>query len=273
MLAGAGVREPRRQAAAMWAWLSGSTVGQTWLARGEAPDAGLRERFHEAVERRIGGEPLPYVVGMAGFRNLEIEVDSRVLIPRPETEGLVDQVLQWAEDRSRWGLVADIGTGSGCLAIALAVEGKFERVVATDISEQAVIVARRNVERISPEVPIEFRGGPFCEPLADQQFDVIVSNPPYVSEAEFEALEDSVRLHEPRDALVSDEGGMEHITQLLEGASQHLFPFGLLALEVDSRRADEARELAIRNGWGHARIERDVFGRPRYLLATREQTK
>lgn len=269
-LAQAGVREPRRQAAAMWAWLSGSTVGQAWLARENIPNAKLRERFCEAVERRIAGEPMPYVVGMAGFRTLELAVDSGVLIPRPETEGLVDHVLQWASAHSRWGCVADIGTGSGCIAIALAVEGRFERVVATDVSEPALSVARRNVGRLSPAVPIDLRSGPMWQPLANERFDVVVSNPPYVSGSEFESLEDSVRLYEPRDALVSDEGGMEHIGLLLEGSAEFLLPFGLLALEVDSTRADEARRLALRHGWSNARIERDLFGRPRYLLATRE---
>lgn len=269
-LASAGVQEPRRQAAAMWAWLAGASVGQVWLGRGSTPEPELLGRFRGAIERRLTGEPLPYVVGMAGFRTLELEVDSRVLIPRPETEGLVEHVLDWARRHSRWGVVADIGTGSGCIALALAVEGCFTRVVATDASAAALAVAQRNVERISPPTPVLLREGVLWEPLEGERCDVIVSNPPYVSEAEFDELEPGVRLFEPRQALVSQEGGMENIRQLLAGAGDYLVPLGLLALEVDSERAEDTRALATEQGWSRVCVEQDLFERPRYLLATWE---
>ena len=270
-LADAGVHEARRQAAAMWAWLAGTSVGQVWLGRRETPECELLARFRGAVERRISGEPLPYVVGMAGFRTLELEVDSRVLIPRPETEGLVEHVLAWARQDSRWGVVADIGTGSGCIALALAVEGRFTRIIATDTSASALAVVRNNLERIDPEVPIVLRAGSLLEALEGERCDAIVSNPPYVSEAEFEALEPGVRLFEPRAALVSQNEGMGHIRQLLMLAGHHLKPLGLLALEVDSGRAEEAGALAREHGWSHVRVEQDLFGRPRYLLAIWER--
>jgi release factor glutamine methyltransferase len=208
---------------------------------------------------------------MAGFRTLELEVDSRVLIPRPETEGLVEHVLAWARQNSRWGVVADIGTGSGCIALALAVEGRFSRIIATDTSVSALAVVRNNVERIHPEVPVVLRTGSLLEAVEGERCDVIVSNPPYVSEAEFGALEPSVRLFEPREALVSPNGGMGHIGQLLELAGHHLKPIGLLALEVDSGRAEAASALAQEHGWSHVRVEQDLFGRSRYLLATWER--
>ena len=255
----------------MWAWLAGSTVGQVWLERPETSQAGIVQRFLAAVERRIAGEPLPYVVGMAGFRTLELEVDANVLIPRPETEGLVERALAWGTRASRWGSALDMGTGSGCIALSLAVEGDFDRVVATEVSAAAMAVARKNVERVAPRVPVEIREGSLWEAVSGDRFDVIVSNPPYVSETEFEALEPSVRRFEPRLALVSPEGGMEHIRQLLDGAREHLLPRGLLALEVDSGRAETARTLATEFGWGRVWIEHDLFGHPRYLLATREQ--
>ena len=139
-LANAGVHEARRQAVAMWAWLAGTSVGQVWLGRGKAPEPELLGRFRGAIERRISGEPLPYVVGMAGFRTLELEVDSRVLIPRPETEGLVENVLAWAKHHSRWGVVADIGTGSGCIALALAVEGLGAEIYAVNYNEEDLYI-------------------------------------------------------------------------------------------------------------------------------------
>ena len=269
-LATAHVREPRRQAAAIWAWLENTTVGEVWLRRIGAAEPAAVERFRAAIQRRIGGEPMPYVVGRAGFRTLSLAVDRRVLIPRPETEGLVDHVLAWARDHNRCGAVADIGTGSGCIALALAVEGRFERVVATDVSDDALAVARENLALIGPAVPFELRQGALFEPLADESFDAMVSNPPYVSESEFAELEDSVRLFEPRSALVSDGDGMGHTEALLAGAGAYLANGGLLALEVDAARAERTRQVALDLGWSDVRIEHDLFGRPRYLLANRE---
>jgi release factor glutamine methyltransferase len=269
-LATAKVREPRRQAAAIWAWLENTTVGEVWLRRIGPAEESAVERFRAAIQRRAGGEPMPYVVGQAGFRTLSLAVDRRVLIPRPETEGLVDRVLAWARGTGRCRAVADIGTGSGCIALALAVEGPFERVVATDTSEEALAVARENLALIAPVVPVELRQGVLFEALADERFDAIVSNPPYVSASEFEALEDSVRLFEPRSALVSDGDGMMLTEALLAGAGAYLATGGLLALEVDAARAERAAQVALELGWSEVRIEHDLFGRPRYLLANRE---
>ncbi len=270
LLATAKVREPRRQAAAIWAWLENTTVGEVWLRRIGAAEPDAVERFRAAIQRRAGGEPMPYVVSRAGFRTLSLAVDRRVLIPRPETEGLVEHVLAWARGTGRCRAVADIGTGSGCIALSLAVEGPFERVVATDTSEDALAVARENLALIAPGVPIELRRGALLEPLAGERFDAIVSNPPYVSASEFAALEDSVRLFEPRSALVSDGDGMGHTEALLAGAGAYLATGGLLALEVDAARAERTRQVAFDLRWSRVRIEHDLFGRPRYLLANRE---
>jgi release factor glutamine methyltransferase len=170
--------------------------------------------------------------------------------------------------------VADIGTGSGCIALALATEGAFSRVVATDESSDALAVAAANGERIRPRTPVEWRRGPFLVPLGADVFDAVVANPPYVSETEFAALDSGVRDFEPRGALVSGEGGMCHIRTLLTGAAAHLTPGGLLAMEVDARRGEVALQLAETAGWRAARLESDLFGRPRYLLAhTAEATR
>jgi release factor glutamine methyltransferase len=223
------------------------------------------ERFRDAVERRAEGEPLAYAMGTAGFRTLDLRVDRRVLIPRPETEGLVQRVLDWAEAEGRHGIVADIGTGSGCIALSLAVEGSFSRVIATDTSAKAMAVAADNAAAVKSDTLVDFRVGEFFEPVRETTLDAIVTNPPYVTGGEFEDLDDGVRLYEPRDALVSPENGMWHIRRILEDAMDHLNPGGLLVLEVDARRADPAIDIAGRNGWS-AKIEKDVFDRPRYLL-------
>jgi release factor glutamine methyltransferase len=213
-------------------------------------------------------------VGKAAFRTLELALTPQVLIPRPETEDLVGQVLAWAAARhpgGPWGTVADIGTGSGAIALALAVEGEFERVIATEVSPDALDVARSNLEAVKPRTPVELRLGPFLAPLLHEQVDVIVANPPYLTTAEYEALGADVRDHEPRLALDGGPDGLAPYRVLFAGAGRVLVAGGLLALEIDSRRPDQMLALARAARWSDARTLDDVFGRPRYLLATNEK--
>ncbi len=229
------------------------------------------------MARRAQGEPLAYATELAGFRTLDVKVDRRVLIPRPETEGLVELVLAWGGEEkgplASWGVALDLGTGSGCVALSLAVEGRFHRVVATDVSADALAVARENLAQVRPPVPVELRQGSLFRPVAGELYDVIVSNPPYVTEDEFARLDTGVRNFEPPEALVSGEDGLELTRCLVEHAGAHLAPGGLFALEVDSSRADTVLELARVAGWRAARLEMDVFGRARYLLATMESNQ
>jgi release factor glutamine methyltransferase len=264
-LARAGVPEGRREAVRLWSGLSGESAGAVWLARRRATDPAVLGRFETALRRRANGEPLAYVIGRAAFRTIEVTVDARVLIPRPETEGLVEHVLRWSAGRSG-GIAADIGTGSGCIALALAVEGRFDRIVATDCSPEAAAVARDNVRRVAPTVPVEIRLGEFLEPLAGQHCRVIVANPPYLTAAEWEALTPDVRAYEPRTALASGVDGLDATRALLTQAPARLEPDGLLALEVDERRAHSVADLARAAGW-RVTVYEDVFDRPRYALA------
>ncbi len=272
-LAAAGYDDARHEAGLLWAGLHGRSVGEVWLERDREVPHHHAAHYAEAVERRAAGEPLAYVVGAAGFRTLDVGVDPRVLIPRPETEGLVGLVLERTRarfGRDSWGTAADIGTGSGCIALSLAVEGMFERIVATDASAEALTVARDNVRRIAPATPIDLRCGDLLVPLEGERFGTIVSNPPYVSEPEARALPASVREHEPLGALVSKDDGLAQTRCLLEAAGDYLIDGGLLAVEVDSRRADRVRALAERAGWTNCQIHWDLFGRSRYLLTTKE---
>jgi release factor glutamine methyltransferase len=275
-LARAAIAAPRREAQALWAAVAGGGMkrGEVWLARDRAAGPDMVRRLREALERRVAGMPFAYAVGRTGFRTLELELDQRALIPRPETEGLVDLVLRWARARQttlpplgREGVVADIGTGCGCVALALAVEGPFERVVAVERSGPAAALARTNVGRIAPPVPVEVREGDLLAPLKAERCRAIVANPPYLSEAEYRALDASVRRFEPREALVSGGDGLEATRALLAGGRALLEPDGLLALEIDERRAARVRELAREFAWSQARVYEDLFGRPRYLLA------
>ena len=265
----AGVLNPRRESTALWAAVDGRSPGDVWLDRESRAGPEVTERFWAAVGRRVEGAPFPYAVGRAGFRSLDLLADPRALIPRPETEGLVGLVLEWAANRGgdRRGLAADVGTGTGCIALALAMEGDFAGVVATERSAGAAALARENVARVAPAVPVEVREGNLLEPLAGARYRVIVSNPPYLTEAEYEALEPSVRAFEPREALASGPDGLAATRGLLAGAAPLLEPGGILAFEIDERRGDEVRRLAHEHGWRRIGIHDDLFGRPRFALA------
>jgi len=278
-LGAAGLPRPRREATMLWAAVAGGGTkpGDVWLQQDQEPAAELVERFGRAVERRSSGVPFAYATGRTGFRTLDLRLDPRALIPRPETEGLVDLVLAWSRrlQRATWnvqrggraGVVADVGTGCGCIALALAVEGRFERMIAVERSAEAAALARENVALVRPSVSVEIREGDLLAPLAGQRYSAIVSNPPYLTEVEYAALDPAVRLFEPREALVSGVDGLTATRALLAGARALLEPGGFVALEIDERRADQVRALALRYDWSRVALYDDLFGRPRFLLA------
>ena len=268
-LARADVREPRREAASLWGACTGVSPGDAWLHRDRPAAPATRERFWRAVRRRVDGEPFAYAVGVVPFRTVSLALDRRALIPRPETEGLVELVLKETRDggRGTGGVAADIGTGSGCIAISLAVEGTFERVIATDISPDAAALAKENVARVQPRTSVEVRIGDLVEPLVGERCRVIVANPPYLTEAEWDALDPGVRDYEPKGALASGPDGLQATRALLDATPAMLEPGGLLALEIDERRAEAVRSLALTAGWGRIDIHQDLFGRARYALA------
>ncbi len=253
--------------AAVWAAVSGMTVGDAWLRRDEPKAPELVTRYRDAVAQLARGVPFAYAVGSAGFRTLDLKIDRRALIPRPETEGLVELVLA----RCSSGLAADIGTGCGCIALSLASEGQFERIIAVEQSAAAAALARENLKRVAPRTPVEIRAGNLLAPLIDtgERFRAIVSNPPYLSAAEYEDLDPSVSRHEPREALVSGADGLDATRALFAGAAALLEPGGLLALEIDERRAAAVRALGTCDGWNVA-LHADLFGRPRYALSIKE---
>src|SRR5207253_231850 len=220
-LADAGLPNPRRETTALWAAIAGKKPGDVWLSREESPPPELVARFGEAVARRARGVPFAYAVGRVGFRTLDLKLDPRALIPRPETEGLVDLVLRWTRGtageggRGKGGAVADIGTGCGCIALALATEGEFERVIAVERSAAAAALARENVALVRPRVPVDVREGDLLAPLAGVRCRAIVANPPYLTEPEYATLDGAVRDFEPRAALVSGVDGLDATRTLL----------------------------------------------------------
>jgi release factor glutamine methyltransferase len=233
----------------------------------------VRARARLAVDRRAQGAPFAYAVGRANFRHLTLEVDERVLIPRVETEHLIDLVLEeTGQGRERGGVLVDVGTGSGCIALALATEGRFARVYGTDISLDALAVARANVAsfRRSLRAPIDLIHGSLLGPLQDVRCRAVVSNPPYIALMEAEVLPASVRNWEPAAALYSGGDGLTLTARLVRQAASVLEPDGLFAIEVDARRASLAAELVAGERRFHdVRVELDLAGRERFVLARR----
>jgi release factor glutamine methyltransferase len=222
--------------------------------------------YREAVRRRLRREPLQYITGRAHFRELELWVDARVLIPRPETEILVGAVLHRAGAAAS---VLDVGTGCGAIALSLALEGNFSRIVATDQSADALAVAGENAARAGLAGRVELRQGALWEPLGDdERFDVIVSNPPYVAESERPALAPEVREWEPAVALFGGADGYAVLDGLITGAPARLRAGGLLALEVGATQAREvARRAEATGAYQEIDVERDLVGHERVVLA------
>jgi len=261
-----GVAHPRREALRILGDLAGGEAGAALLhPERTAPDV-LRERAIAAAERRANGEPIAYVTGRAGFRHLDLVVDSRVLIPRPETEQLVELVL----DAAPGGLVVDVGTGSGCIALSLAAEGRYAGVVGIDRSDAALQVARANGLRLG--LAVEWLEGDLLDRVRGRSFDAVVSNPPYLSAEEYRGLDSSVKAWEPEAALVSGDDGLGATGRLLRDAPHVLRLGGFLALELDHSRAAATAALAAAAGWQAVTVTKDLFGRDRFLTARREPT-
>jgi release factor glutamine methyltransferase len=269
LLSVAGIAEANAEARDLVAAVAGK--GRFWPRLNAdvpmTPD--LAGRALSAAERRARGMPFAYAVRRAAFRHLTLMVDERVLIPRQETEQLVDLVLR--QRRRTGGVVADVGTGSGAIALALASEGTFERVVATDVAADALAVARENAGALPQgSTPVEFRAGNLLSPLAGERLDVLVSNPPYIALDEAPALPASVRDWEPVPALFSGGHGLYATGRIIEGAPALFCSGGLLALEVDCRRALQVTELVASSGaFTDIQLHQDLMGRDRFVLATR----
>ena len=231
-------------------------------------------RFHSMLERRSAGEPLQYVVGSWGFRTLDLMVDRRVLIPRPETEVVagwaVAETGRLAADRGagREAVVVDLGTGSGAIALSVAVECPQSRVFATDVSADALAVARANLAGLGRAAArVSLHQGDWFEALPGAlrgSVDVVVSNPPYIGTSE--ELPSVVADWEPPVALWSGPAGHEAVEKVIGGAGQWLRPGGALVLEVASHRAQETADMAAATGFTDVRVERDLAGLERVVI-------
>lgn len=260
----------------LYALVTTSTSSMAWLEREKPCPSYLRCKLLEAAERRAVGWPQQYAAGRANFRGHWLSVDQRVLIPRPETEGLVDLVIDQLSHAPRptphLPVVADVGTGSGAIAIALALEARVGGVIALDISADALNVAMANAAALGAKERISFRRSDLLLGLLDDTVDVVVSNPPYVATAEWQRLEASVRDYEPRLALDGGPDGLEPTRRLAAEARAALTPGGLIALEIDERRAAATLDALRRTGFESLEAVHDLTGRPRYVLGRQPET-
>ena len=237
-------------------------MSRAWLlGHGEAPLAAqAHERFETLLARRLAGEPLAYLRGRHGFWSLDLEVTPDVLVPRPETERLVELAL---ERMGTHGRLADLGTGSGAIALALASERPQWQIIATDRSAAALAVAARNGSRLG--LPVDWRIGTWLAPLAGERVDLIVSNPPYVAAADRDGLAPEVRNFDPPAALYAGEAGLDAYAALAPDVARLLAPGGAVVIELGAGQEAAVRGLFERAGLRHEATRADLAGIPRAL--------
>jgi release factor glutamine methyltransferase len=230
------------------------------------------ERLHELVRRAGENEPIAYLVGKAEFYSLEIDVTPDCMIPRPETELLVERAIEFLRTRSGEQLVCDLCTGSGCIAVAIAKNFPNARIIATDISDAALKVAAANVKKYQLETRVTLLCGDLFGPLLSQldteKFDLIVCNPPYVSGSEFETLARNVRDFEPKLALFAGADGLDVHRKVIENAGSFLKSGGALMLEIGYSQGPAVKELLEKTGaLGDIKIEKDLHSNDRIVFA------
>jgi release factor glutamine methyltransferase len=285
-LARAGIEHAETEARFMVEEASGHAAHE-WL---DVADVGAprraEQRLHEMCERRIAGEPLQYVLGAWSFRGIDLMVDRRVLIPRPETEWVAQVALEEAERlgvprhrgarrpmaaRAVRHVAADLGTGSGALALALERELPDTEVWATDVSEDALHVARANAAGCGA-TRVRFAKGSWFDALpavVKERLTIVVSNPPYVAEHEVAALPPEVARHEPYGALVAGPTGTEALAEIVAAAPGWLAAAGVLVCEIAPHQADTVVRLSKDSGFAEVFVRDDLAGRPRVLVARR----
>lgn len=226
------------------------------------------ERFRELYRRRLSHEPLQYITGSTGFREIEVATDPRVFIPRPETEILVQTAVDFLVARPE-PLVADLGTGTGIIAISVVAEVPGARAVAVDVSEEALILAERNAREAGVEDLITLVHGDMLEGIAGRgPFDAVLSNPPYIPSGDIDALEPEVRDYEPHRALDGGADGLGFLYALAESAHEYLKPGGLLAMECEGDQADMvAEKLKNQKHFINVEVLKDLAGKKRIVKA------
>lgn len=265
-----GSESPRLEAEVLLAHARGCARIQLYTAYDEPLSEDVRGRMRELVRRRAAAEPVAYLVGHREFFGLDFHVTPDVLIPRPETETLVVEALARVRGRER-ARVLDLGTGSGCIAVAVAANHPGAQVTAVDVSQRALAIAAENVARHGVGDRVRLVCGDLFDPLAaDEQFDLVLSNPPYVRRDELEHLQPEVRLHEPRLALVAGADGLELYRRIANGAPQRLAAGGALLVECSPEQGPVVGALfSAAAHLSDVRIVNDLAGMARLVIATK----
>ena len=273
ILEGRGVIKPRLNAEQLLQHCTGRSRAELYAHPDRAVDALEIEAFTAAVRRRAAREPLQFITGWKGFRYLELSVDRRALIPRPETETVVERALELLRTMRGHPVVVDVGTGCGCIGLSIARECPAAVVHATDISRDALAVARRNASRLGLEGIVTLHAGDLLDALPGElagKAGLIVSNPPYIKERDFASLPPEVREHEPYVSLVAGPAGTECHLRLMRQAPLWLAPGGYLLMEGGEDQVEGLAAEAVGLGYSHADVRCDLTGRPRMVEARRQ---
>ncbi len=266
----AGISDGRREAETLIAFILNCTRLDLYRADRLFLDPDQQETFERLIRRRALREPLQYILGAQEFWGLEFRVTTDTLIPRPETELLIEAVCEQLGKPASPVTLADLGTGTGCLAVTLSMLYPAARILATDLSSAAMDVARFNAARHGVAGRIEFLEGDLIEPLSslglNHALDGIIANPPYVPDTELDQLQPEVRDHEPRLALNGGRDGLDYYRRILPRSLDFLRPGGRLFLEVGIRQAIPICAMAERIGWGMDRVKKDLAGIDRVIV-------
>lgn len=266
LLSARGIASARLEAEVLLADALGTDRARVYLERSRVLAAALRERFAELVRRRADREPFQHLRGVQEFYSREFRVDSRVLIPRADTETLVERAIEALGAREAPRIV-DVGTGSGVIAITLALELPRARAVAMDFCAAAIEVARENARRLGALDRVELRCGDLLEPVRGERFDLVVSNPPYVRSGDIAGLAVEVRDHEPRLALDGGPDGLAFYRRLAGTAPRVLSPAGSLLVEIGFGQAAAVVEIFAAAGFPSVEVFRDLAGVERVVRA------
>ena len=265
-----GLDRPRLCAEMLLAHVLGTSRLKLYMHADRPASELERSAFRELVARAVRHEPVDYLVGQSPFYSLWFKVTPAVLVPRPSTEALVDHVLQHARRRPGFGapLIADVGTGSGVIAVTLAKHLPGARVLASDISDSALAVARENAQRHGVADRIDFVQGDMLEPLRGKRVQYLLSNPPYISDAEWQVVPANVKNYEPTGALRGGVDGLDYLAALIAGAREHLAMPGQLVLEIAASQSESVLELTAKTpGLAHEHVLADHEALPRVLVA------
>jgi release factor glutamine methyltransferase len=267
----AGIDKPRTNAELLLGAILNKSKVDLYLDKDRILTSNEIDKFNQCIKERISHRPVQYIIGTVEFFGLEFKVDQRVLIPRPDTETLVEVVIEQLTNKENPKII-DLGTGSGAIAITLATNLKSPFIYATDVSKEALEVAKENALRNKVESEIQFFCGDLFEPLKNKnlegQIDCVVSNPPYVSKEEFETLPREIKDYEPIVALRTDEEGTSFHRSIIENSLDFLNKNGILALEVGLGQASKVTEL-IRNrkDFKNTEIKKDLGGIERIVVS------